>query len=576
MKSRIIALLFFFVITIQAAFIGIQIYYNEKVIRDVSDIHAEYKNFQTKASMCVQQMEAFDGSVQTARDSLLLQVEVARTNFVVELNAIRETTVAAMTTLSQQLAKEKEHLDARIVENAKQMEAFDKLDARFNQIISAQNQLILGLANLNGDVGTVVQSSQRNQINAEMAISMAKKAVEQGELQLAMVYALNAINHDSSNMVYIKFYNELLYQKQDLSTFDIDQFVNILDLAVFQVASSDVLDVISMKTSIIDQRDRIVSVESDARNKEIVAAVADSIAELEHGSLAISHIYANGDVNESLLKERVEALTALLADASLSQEEQKKLAEDLSYATGLYSMVTVISAVKNSVAKSDALVGKKQLTPEEILTARNQLQTANTLLSQIWSSDCSKYQDFLSMAEQLQGDISLIDKKLNLIASASSQKQIEDLIARCRNISFEDCTYTSRITRITEISKEFQPLLSSVYDLDLRKTLAAEVESLSLRVTSLSQERYKAYQEWAIKKLNEAIKQWNSTLIIKDKIAQEMFRNYIFEINPALLLPDVNSLYNNIYQIIYDQLPNKAEMQYQKATFKNVKQLEDF
>ena len=79
-----------------------------------------------------------------------------------------------------------------------------------------------------------------------------------------------------------------------------------------------------------------------------------------------------------------------------------------------------------------------------------------------------------------------------------------------------------------------------------------------------------------MEKLNAARKKWNSYNVVTDGRAQDMFNDYILEINPALLLPDVNSLYNNIYQLIYNELPNKAWMQYRKATYENVKQLEDF
>lgn len=458
----------------------------------------------------------------------------------------------------------------------KNSNALGKIDKQLTQIIAAQNQLRPELVNLNKNIESVVQAAKKNHSNAEMAIAMAKKAAEQGDMQLAMVYALNAINHESSNIAYIKFYNDLLVQKQDLAISDIDQFVNVLDLAVFQVAASDVSDVISIKTAIIEKRSSIVSTESEAKNREVAAAVAASIAELKNGRLAISRVYSKGSVNEFLLKERVEALTALLADASISQEDRKNFTEDLSYATGLYSIATTTSAAKNAIAKARVLADRKQLNATEILTCRNQLQTANTLLSQIWSSDCSKYQDFVAFAEQLQGNISLIDKKLNIIASAPAKKEIENLIAKCRSIVYGDGKYTSRINQITEISKEFPQLLSSIYDLDLRKTLASEIESLSPLVSKLSQDRYKAYQKWAVERLNEARKAWNSYNVVTDKRAQNMFNDYILEINPALLLPDVNSLYNNIYQLIYNELPNKAWMQYRKATYENVKQLEDF
>lgn len=449
------------------------------------------------------------------------------------------------------------------------------LQKQMTQIITSQNQLRPELAKLNGNIDSVVQASKKNHENAEAAIMMAKKAMESGEMQLAMIYALNAINHESSNAEYLKFYNDLLAKKENLVISDIDQFIAVLDLAVFQINAADIQSVVEMKTALMEKRNSIVTVTAEAKRKEIAAQIAANIAELREGRLALAKISINGDVDDTLLKERLEALTALLADASLSQEDRNTLSEDLRYATGLYSIVMTISAAKNAIAKADSLANKGQLEPTEILTARNQLQTGNTLLSQIWSSDCSKYQEFVAIAQKLQADIATTDKKLNIIASAPAKERIEKLVADSRKIAAEGEKYTSRIERISVISKEFPQLLSGIYDSELRKTLTAEIETLSSLVSALSKDRYKAYQQWALKKLNQARKQWDSYNVVTGASAKAMFKAYILKINPALLLPDVNSLYNSIYQLIYNKLPNKAEMQYLKAT-SQVKQLEDF
>ena len=454
----------------------------------------------------------------------------------------------------------------------------NRLQKQMAQIIATQNQLQSELAKLNRDIESVVQASKKNHEDAEAAIAMAKKTAESGEMQLAIIYALNAINHESSNADYLKFYYKLLAKKKNLAISDIDQFTAVLDLAVFQINAVDIQSVIEMKTALMKKRSSMVSAVAEAKRKEVAAQVASNIAELREGRLALTKISVNGNVNENLLKERMETLSALLADASLSQEDRNALSDDLRYATGLYSIVTTLSAVKNAISKADSLAEKKQLEPTEILTARNQLQTGNTLLSQIWSSDCTKYQELVATAQKLQADIAATDKKLNLIASAPAKERIEKLIAECRSIAAENEKYTSRMDRITSASKEFSSLLAAVYDLELRKALAVEIETLSPLVSGLSKERYKAYQQWALGKLNDAREKWAYYTVITDGRARDMFNDYILEINPALLLPDVNSLYNNLYQLIYNELPDKekAEWQYKKAISEQVKQLEDF
>lgn len=457
------------------------------------------------------------------------------------------------------------------------------LQKQMAQIIANQNQLQPELAKLNRNIESVVQINNKNHENAEAAILLAKKAVESGEIQLAMVYALNAINHESSNTEYLKFYHELLTKKKDLAISEIDHFISVLDLAVFQINASDVPSIVAIKTALMEKRSSLVSAIAEAKSKEVAAQVEANIAELRTGRLALTKIVSDGKVDETLLKERLEVLTALLADASITQKDRNVFTEDLRYATGLYSISSTLSAAKNAVAKAGILAKKGQLQPTEILAARNQLQTGNTLLAQIWSSENNKYQEFVAKALKLQADISAIDKKLNLIASEPAKIRIEKLVAECKKIAQGNEKFTIRINKITEKTKEFPHLLSSIYDPDLRKMLTTSIESLSPIVSSLSKDRYKAYQNWAVERLNAARKKWakeirwTSTLSgSKKDIAQALFNDYLLEINPGLLLPDVNSLYNSLYQLFYNEFSDKAGMQYRKAIYRQVKQLEDF
>lgn len=421
---------------------------------------------------------------------------------------------------------------------------------------------------------------KKNHINAEYAIKMAKKSLKEKDIQLAMIYALNAINHESSNINYLKFHNDLLSKNSNLSISDIDQFIAVLDLAVFQINATDVSSVIEMKTNLLAKRASIVNNITEEKNAEIAKEVGANIAELRNGRLSIRNIYINGNVNELLLKERLDTLTSLLSDTSISEKDRNSFSEDLSYSTGLYSIITTLKAVQNTLVKADSLANKQQLSSNEILVARNQLQTGNTLLAQIWTSDCSQYKEAVKTAQELQAKISEIDKKLNIIASAPARKKIEEIIDDCRDIFNTDSyNYTYRINMLTKKSKELQQLFIAIYDVDLQKTLISKAECISTMNISLSKERYKAYQEWAINKLEAARKKYYEDYnVVTDKRAMQMFDDYILEINPAILLPDVNSFYNSIYQLIYTQLPDKEKpkKQYQKAASTKIKQLEDF
>ena len=112
-------------------------------------------------------MEVFDTTLKSAQESLLQQVDAVRTNFVVELGAIRDTTVAAV---SQQFAKEKDALDARIVESAKQMEVFD------TTLKAAQASILQEVGTIQGNFVTDLKTIANDVKNGLVADISATKA----------------------------------------------------------------------------------------------------------------------------------------------------------------------------------------------------------------------------------------------------------------------------------------------------------------------------------------------------------------------------------------------------------------
>ena len=458
-----------------------------------------------------------------------------------------------------------------------------KLQNQMVQISECQKQLQPTLGNLNQNIESVVKSNKQNHIDAENAIVLAKKAIESNNLQLAMIYALNAINHNSSNIEYLNFYNNLLKNKKDLTVSDIDQFVSVLDLAVYQIEADHVQAVVVMKDTLLEKRASMVSAITEAKNKEAKEQINKQIADLKTGRLALNKIISGTDVDEALLKERIEVISYLLSDASLSEADHMAFTADLRYATGLYPIISTLNAANNSLVKAISWSDKNRLEPNEILTARNQLQTANTMLSQIWSTDCSQYQNFKTKAENIQTAIANIDKKLNILASVDAKAEIEKLIEECnntykkaQNFSHKDRRYSNAIDSINKNLNKISIKIGEIYDIDLRKDLSKEIEKLPPKVTELSKERYKTYQSWAIEKLDNARKEFDKVWKNDDNMTK-IFNSYILEINTAILLPDVNTLYNSIYQLIYNKMSKKikVEMQYKKATHP-VKQLEDF
>lgn len=407
----------------------------------------------------------------------------------------------------------------------------------------------------------------------EQAMSLAEQAWRNSDPALATIYVLNALNHNPANMNCLQFYYNILENKRGLEISDIDQFIDILDVSVYQVSPSDVSKVLTMRNTLLSKQESMLNSAAAEVNRDASAQFSATQRALSNGRLSPSEISRSGKINMELLDERIETIAALISDADMSDSDRSSYIKLLNESSTFKLLATTLESAENAVSKAYSLANRNSLTVEQILLARNQLQTANTYLSQIWTIDTTNFQAQLNAAENLQTRIATIDKRLDVLASAPARTKIESKLAECNNLYG---SFTSKINKISATLKEAAPLLAEVPDSETRKYLESSMEKAAQQVEELTKSRYKAYQEWAAGQINAAIKQYNSYNVVTDGRAKDMFNTYLLSINTGLLLPDVSTFYNDVYQKIYNELPDKAEHQYKKATYSYIKQLEDF
>jgi len=416
-------------------------------------------------------------------------------------------------------------------------------------------------------------TNSNNTAASEQALTLAEQAWRNNDSELATIYILNALNHNPANVKGLQFYYNILGNKRDLTIADIDQLIDILDVSVYQVSPGDVSTVLSMRNALFSKQEEMINTAALEAAKEATAEYATTQRALREGRLSSAQINRNGQINKELLDERIETIAALLSEADMNDSDRSAAVKLLNDTTTFKLLVTTLESAENAVSKANVLASRNALTSDQILLARNQLQTANTYLAQIWTIDTTNFQAQLNAAENMQSRIANIDKRLDVLASAPARATIESELAKCRNLYG---SYTSRINQISKTLKDVAPLLAKVPDLETRQKLESTMEEWAQQVDSLTKARYKAYQEWAAGQINAAIKEYNSYNVVTDGRATNMFNNYLLSINTGLLLPDLSTFYNDVYQKIYNELPKKAENLYNKATYSGIKQLEDF
>ena len=409
------------------------------------------------------------------------------------------------------------------------------------------------------------------------AVKLAEKALAENQFDLAKVYSLNAINHMPYEIKYIDAYYQLL-EKQNPTQEELKRFADILDMAVFQIAPSEIQRVIDIKDTILQELEDMSLAEQEKSVQEYQKGLAQKIDSLTKGELSLPHIISgDAKVNIDMLSVRIETIKAILEESVLDEKESTKWNTELANANIIFQLAVTFAGVENATLKAEATTLKTSPEPMELVAAQNQLQTANALLAQIWTIDCNTAPELLKKAQGYQTKITEIDAKIREIGSQPALEEINKLVGEIKS-TYENSNkrYTDRINEITQKIDKIKEKLTKVSDEKALENVLADLKTAGEHLQDLSKDRYIAYQKWALERLKECHKAYKDTgLITNAKEANAIFNEYLLDINPALLSYDMQSLYNSIYQKVYAAVGDKAASQISKAGHV-CKSLEDF
>ncbi len=430
-----------------------------------------------------------------------------------------------------------------------------------------------------------------NSAYATEAMTLAEKALTENEYELAKVYSLNAINHMPYEIKYIETYFQL-FEKQSPTADELKRFTDILDMSAFQIAPSDILRIIAIKKAVMQKLETLNLEETNKSNAEFQIAFAQKVDSLENGELSLANIVkSNVDIDLDLLSVRCESIKAILEEGVLDEQENEKWKSELARTNIMLQLAVTLHSVVNATYKAEAMTSKASPSKVELVTAQNQLQTANAFLAQIWTIDCSAAPELLKKAEAYQAKIAEIDAEIKKKGSRPAYDEIKKLVSDNKReyedpyspyISYASYTpnkwYTNIINRILNNVDKIKEKLNDVSDETMQKEILDDLKTTGKNVQELSKNRYNVYQKWALEKLTNCHNAYNSEKLVSDDDAAQLFRDYLLAINPALLAPDLSSLYNSIYQRVYNKLGNadkKANFQIKKAS-QECMSLEDF
>ena len=408
-----------------------------------------------------------------------------------------------------------------------------------------------------------------NQKAAESALKLSEDACARKDYELSEVYILSAINHRPSEIKFInKYYEHFIVKSETPLNIDkLQRFSDILDVAIYQVNPENIADVLKIKYE-IEKRQKDILESETPQSSQIEKDIDNNFNNVVSGELSVDSIAKKSDITKALL-ERILSINELLSSDTVQPERFAILNEELEYSKSLYAVSVALDSACTISKKIDKLIPSKDSgNDKNAKIAKNQINTAISFLSQIWSVDTARISVLDEKAAELFGKLEKQDKTANVILSKRSVAEIEKIFGKIREMAKDDIkSKTSLIESVNEESKKIDKLLSEIQDKDLYyKTRDNTMNGISEIMKKLELERRKKYQKWAVGEIAKANK------LCGEEDYDSAFK-YLNPIDTTLLLSNVYSLYNDVFEKCASGSKKRDEMTLKKAEMEEFKTL---
>ena len=434
---------------------------------------------------------------------------------------------------------------------------------------------------------------KRNSQLGKEAMELAEKAASESNWELAKLYARNAIFHIPGDSKYIRRYRELLMAGGEASSIEeLQQLLAIIKIAVYQVDPKEVAGLLEIQQEVSQQLMEIANFERLQKDNEQNAILEDEQNQLEEKLKWSVVVAPDGSVNMELLGQREDALSSLLDNAAIDDVKADELETELEKTNTAKQMVVVLQAAKEALKKGKDIIETQTTDANKLAVAQSQLQTANAMLSQIWTMDCKLVPELQRSAEQIQQDILDATGKILKLSSVLAMKRFEaaekELCAYYNEAktfayneakTFASYSYdgsnllTPKINSMVENYKKMQKEIQKIADPDMQRAAMDRLESSREKVEDVQKLRIEAYNKWAVFQIKEASDKafgkgfWNT----EDELTMryEIFNLYLLDIDTSLLTPEAQSVYwlvfNRIFQSNKTKDSVKANAEIEKA-----------
>lgn len=406
-------------------------------------------------------------------------------------------------------------------------------------------------------------ANDKNEVLAEGAYALCQKAYKDKDVDLARVYLLNALTHNTE-LSYLKALVTIVKKTPFGARKEVAQeALNMFSMALFQAPADQVLEI----RKLIDEMQEVYDASFAFDGSSLVS---ESSTTATWGELLDSYSWSalrtNGELGDlSKVQEKGNYLQKLLDVGSLTDSQRKRVEREFRVTVSYAEYLTKETVLASTLSDAEGeLAGKKNL---QCLSAK--VQNAETLLSQLWLLDVEdvipseKYRITLT---DYAGRIDRLTKAYSHLRGLPIFEELKSKLAEAlKDEPGNTKTKSHVLSRWQTVLQDVSGRMQEIQDPDQIAELQKLIRNLGEASERLSRARYAEYQAYCAKQCRGAIKSFDDTngKVSASDALKYLERWELARIDETLLSPEASGMFHEAKGMLVDKLSRMDRAEYQ-------------
>lgn len=425
----------------------------------------------------------------------------------------------------------------------------------------------------------IFQNQVKDDLNT--GIELARKAKTAGDLKLAAYIYLNLINKSPDQIAILNEYASFISKQDKITVQELDELSNLIMISVFKVPVGEVKNVLDLAKQIGDQKEKLsakLDVPKDDEGKDV---------EIESEKLLKQVEIFPGD--ETKLKKLLDDLNENREVLNPNSAKLKFIEKAANEVSELYQTIQKIKFIEICLTKLNNEKKSNRLNSDLCVSLIQAAEATLPTLYGLTIEDSRIPTEIKNKINELPTQCKFLVNEISNARSLIVFEKIKELIAEGNLIDpwkknaegihvypkWQDCAIA-----IEKVLKKIQTKLVEINSSEVVEKAALDIKVLQEKLNEIRRSQYREYQLNALSRLSDAFNVYNSykwTNLGDAKAFTVLKDNRIYQIDLALISPDVSRCYNDIVSKLLAQMFPTSLPDWYKLCSTEVKwRLEDF